>query len=870
MGVTGWLCFSSALAALVAGAAQGDCTAQGPNRCPSTSGTSWLQMKGIARRSQVGGQEEPEFFPVHGGVDKSCAGPSTMSATDSSKETVERSLEDCKNRCLATPSCKGLDWSGSRCRVWTQHISGSLHRSGSTCLRLVPDVSVLQNFVAVNGGHGQSCRGKHAFDKEAAYYTASAAGSLEECKAACVQHPECQGISFASSGSCEIWTRPEGIEATAEDDGSVCLKVPTETTTSTAPPTEPTTTSRSKWKDWEVFWGMNCWKHHGADEFDIDPLRGQYTLQECQEACLQEPECQGVVMPQSDEHASKKTCWLRKNVHKEKCRQGHPFNFWLRPGVQLQRAGPASEAACCASFESWPNTDKVQCSGCMALVEAEPFGGRCDKYCESFGHVCYQAAEEVNENCAVKFTSRCDVAITGTSDMLCTCRHPQSMDEPKCDWPEPEPLPPTPSPDACCRNPSQWPSVDNGVTCDDCMALVVTAPYGNRCDKYCESFDHVCVAAAEEQNENCEIQYTKRCDEPIEGTSDMLCKCVKKNAPPFCPAPPAPPAPTPEPTPSPDARIQVVGKQLLVDGKPLHLKGVAWNPVPKGGRHPQDLDFARFVEEDSQIMQSMGINAVRTYEPITDTWILDTLWRRGIWVVNSVYNWGGASARDAANPVKAVKDHPAILMWSIGNEWNYNGLYVGSSFFDCIAKIRDVAKVVREFDTSHPISSIYGDTGKLDQAAQALPEIDVWGINSYRGISFGGLFDEFARITDKPMYLGEYGADAYNAKINSEDRESQARATKELTEEILSKSSVSNRGSCIGGFVFEFNDEWHKDNDGSPDDHDTGGVAPGGGPYPDRTFNEEWWGLVTIDREIRPAGREYAKTPIPGVEKLVA
>ena len=37
----------------------------------------------------------------------------------------------------------------------------------STFLRFVSqDVSVLQNFVAVNGGHGQSCRGKHAFDKE--------------------------------------------------------------------------------------------------------------------------------------------------------------------------------------------------------------------------------------------------------------------------------------------------------------------------------------------------------------------------------------------------------------------------------------------------------------------------------------------------------------------------------------------------------------------------------------------------------------------------------------------------------------------------------------------------------------------------------
>jgi len=209
------------------------------------------------------------------------------------------------------------------------------------------------------------------------------------------------------------------------------------------------------------------------------------------------------------------------------------------------------------------------------------------------------------------------------------------------------------------------------------------------------------------------------------------------------------------------------------------------------------------------------------------------------------------------------------LMWSVGNEWNYNGLYVGMSFFDCIAKIRDVINVVRQNDANHPVSSIYGDVGKLDQAAQALPEVDVWGLNSYRGISFGNMFDEYDSKCDKPMYLGEYGADAYNANLNGgggEDREAQARATKELTEEILARTSVWNRGSCIGGFVFEFNDEWHKDNAGSPDAHDTGGVAPGGGPYPDRTFNEEWWGLVTIDREVRPAFVEYAKTALPKID----
>ena len=31
--------------------------------------------------------------------------------------------------------------------------------------------------------------------------------------------------------------------------------------------------------------------------------------------------------------------------------------------------------------------------------------------------------------------------------------------------------------------------------------------------------------------------------------------------------------------------------------------------MPKGGVHPADLDFARFVEEDSKLMMEMGINA---------------------------------------------------------------------------------------------------------------------------------------------------------------------------------------------------------------------------------------------------------------------
>merc|ERR1712232_169928 len=144
-----------------------------------------------------------------------------------------------------------------------------------------------------------------------------------------------------------------------------------------------------------------------------------------------------------------------------------------------------------------------------------------------------------------------------------------------------------------------------------------------------------------------------------------------------------------------------------------------------------------------------------------------------------------------------------------------------------------------------------------------MPDIDLWGINSYRGISHGNLFSDFARRSGKPMFMGEYGADAFNAKVNHEDQNAQAIATKALTQEIVSRSSAVG-GDVLGWFLFGFNDEWWKDSHGSRSRHDVGGIAPGGGPYPDMTFNEEWWGIVDIDRKPRAAYWEYRAVENPG------
>merc|ERR1711937_118166 len=83
------------------------------------------------------------------------------------------------------------------------------------------------------------------------------------------------------------------------------------------------------------------------------------------------------------------------------------------------------------------------------------------------------------------------------------------------------------------------------------------------------------------------------------------------------------------------------------------------------------------------------------------------------------------------------------------------------------------------------------------------------------------------------------------------------------TKEIVDRTSVTG-GDVLGGFLFEFNDEWWKDGKGSRSKHDVGGIAPGGGPYPDMTFNEEWWGIVDIDRKPRAAYWAYAAVRNPG------
>ncbi|CAE7223056.1 EXPA12 [Symbiodinium sp. CCMP2456] len=75
------------------------------------------------------------------------------------------------------------------------------------------DLDPLGRFVPVDGGSDRACRGATPADNSAAYYrVVGSIRSLEQCQSQCRQTEGCQGVEY-SRGRCEVWTRPEGIQA---------------------------------------------------------------------------------------------------------------------------------------------------------------------------------------------------------------------------------------------------------------------------------------------------------------------------------------------------------------------------------------------------------------------------------------------------------------------------------------------------------------------------------------------------------------------------------------------------------------------------------------------------------------------------------
>jgi len=342
------------------------------------------------------------------------------------------------------------------------------------------------------------------------------------------------------------------------------------------------------------------------------------------------------------------------------------------------------------------------------------------------------------------------------------------------------------------------------------------------------------------------------------------------------------PSPTAASTLGPSV-VTVSGRQLIVrkrnpDGTlaapaSYIVKAVDWSPASKttntSATDPNNAsvrraEFANWYLTDIPMFQAMNVNTVRlNIDPGLDNTalaVLDQLYSNGIMAIVTVDNAVNDTAR-LSQVVPFLKNHPAVLMWMLGNEWNINSYYgVASSVADAANRTQTAAALVKTLDTNHPVSTSYGDIDinspgrRLTDTAHYVNDIctsvDVWSLNIYRGSSFGSLFDQWGSISGKPMFIGEFGTDAFTALVGVVDETMQAHFDLCLWNELFGRLSARDPNQIsLGGAIFEWNDEWWKVP--PPSSQDTGGFASGG--HPDNFANEEYFGIVDIDRHARLA-----------------
>lgn len=320
-----------------------------------------------------------------------------------------------------------------------------------------------------------------------------------------------------------------------------------------------------------------------------------------------------------------------------------------------------------------------------------------------------------------------------------------------------------------------------------------------------------------------------------------------------------------------DGRRLMVGKRLpdgtLAPPEPYVIRGVVWSPASRStNTSPSDRNNAAvrraeldlWDDTDVPLLAGMNVNTVRLMvDPGPDAAgrsVLDRLYAHGIMVVMTVDN-GVNDLERIRQVVPFFRDHPAILMWSLGSEWNLNRYFnAATSVADAARRTELAAALVKGLDPLHPVASSYGDIDS-DTARfvnEVCPSVDVWGLNVYRGKSFGALFSQWAGITAKPMFVGEYGTDAFRSSAGrsyegSVDGIMQADWDLALWDELFGHLSAKvPEAVALGGFVFAFNDEWWKV---SPPDSQQRGGPPG--PHADGIESEEYFGIFDIDRNPR-------------------
>jgi hypothetical protein len=252
---------------------------------------------------------------------------------------------------------------------------------------------------------------------------------------------------------------------------------------------------------------------------------------------------------------------------------------------------------------------------------------------------------------------------------------------------------------------------------------------------------------------------------------------------------------TTTPPPKVEIREEQDGFSLYLEGEPYFIKGaVGWSfleELVEAGAN--SLRWApRFLDQADSLGLTMLVNLPMGAE------------RNG-------FDYDDEEAVKAQfervkNIVEQYKDHPAVLMWSIGNELDHipGDLDYNLKLWDAI---NDIAGMIKEIDTvgRHPIMTVigYGKLEKLADIIERCPNLDLLGINAYSSlVNVPGWLREYG--WNKPYVVTEWGPSGWwevpRTKwgvVIEETSSEKARVYRQRYEEVILGDPL-----CIGSYVF--------------------------------------------------------------------
>jgi len=254
--------------------------------------------------------------------------------------------------------------------------------------------------------------------------------------------------------------------------------------------------------------------------------------------------------------------------------------------------------------------------------------------------------------------------------------------------------------------------------------------------------------------------------------------------------------------------------------------------LPEGTSETDRKRFERFenfeikgVCGDSDIdrLSTLGVNTVRGYtigEPKEMVKKLDHAQSLGMKMIVSewmphqgenknkeglIWNFdyaakGDQMIKNLVEKVEAIGDHPAILMWGLGNE-----VHLDEPYLHVVNRMSE--EIHKRFP--HHLTSLTMINAKPEQIAKIkkfAPDIDVLGIQSYSRGAVHGSIKYAEEHWAKPFYVSEFNANGpWNYGKTPWGVALDEPVTRKVSDLKACYASIAESPLCVGGTVFVWN-----------------------------------------------------------------